>query len=227
MCHRTHGQQIVLHGKIDIARADEPSFPLTTVLAVLHRPHHRVFSLERCPAARAEITIDATRFQQPLCFRIRLLVINVIIELVRLPGHDIIKFGNDGKHLHFKENRITPIPLKLDVQIALVVLPCLHPVVREAEAAQVTVEPFGNVIALAAHEIHLFVGNDYSLERLNLTVQLVGEPLGIDRMVAVNKLIFHLGARKIVNHGATHRHLVKIVVRKVGDNLSHCFFYFI
>ena len=90
------------------------------------------------------------------------------------------------------------------MQIALVVLPCLHPVVREAEAAQVTVEPFGNVIAFAAHEIHLFVGNDHSL-----------------------KLIFHLGARKIVNHGATHRHLVKIVVRKVGDNLSHCFFYFI
>ena len=46
MRHRADRCQIVLHGEIDVARTDEPAFPVACLLAVFHGSDHSVLSLE-------------------------------------------------------------------------------------------------------------------------------------------------------------------------------------
>ena len=80
MGHRADRHQIVLHGKVDIARSDEPPFPLAAVIAVFHGTDGRVLGYQTRPTACAEVGEDAASFKQPLSFVIGLVIKFLVIE---------------------------------------------------------------------------------------------------------------------------------------------------
>ena len=224
--HRAYWQHVVLHRQVDISRSDKTPRPLAALIAVLHGAHNGVLGLERGAAARAEVAEHASGGQQPFGLMVCLGVVVVIVEQLVLPRHFIIKVGNDGEHLHLKEDGFGPSALELHVKAAPVVLPCLSPTPAEAEALEVNVKPLGQVIALAAHEVYLVVGNDDILERGYLLFKLTRKARRINRAVPVSERIFYLRTRKIVYYGAAHGKLVKVVVGEVGYDLSHSRMFF-
>ena len=80
MCHRADRHQVVLHGKVDIARSDKSAFPLAAVVAVLHGTDGCILSDQTRPTACAEIGEDAASFKQPLSFVIGLVIKFLVIE---------------------------------------------------------------------------------------------------------------------------------------------------
>ena len=74
------------------------------------------------------------------------------------------------------------------------------------------------------HEVYLLICDDHTLQGLDLAAQFVGKAIGIDRVVAVDKLITHLCTGIIVDDGTAHGELIKVVVGEMVDDLSHCFY---
>ena len=56
----------------------------------------------------------------------------------------------------------------LDVQVPLLVLPHLHPLTVVVEAAQVAIEPAGNVGTTLAHEVDFLIGDEDILQEFYL-----------------------------------------------------------
>ena len=82
-----------------------------------------------------------------------------------------------------------------------------------------------HVTAASLHEVDLFIGDDYTLQSFDLTVQLIGKALGIYCVVAVDKLILYLCTRIVINDSTAHGKLVKVVIGEVIDDLFHCLFF--
>ena len=221
VCHRADGNQVVLHRQIDIAGPDKLTAPLPAPVTVSHRPDHRLFRLERNAAARPEIAVHATGFQQADGFPVSLPVIILIIETAVFARHPVIKLGNNGQHFHFQQDGIGPTPFELHGQIPFFILPYCHPFATETVAFQVGVEPTGNVTAPPFHERDFLVRDDHVLQQDDLFLQLVGKTRRIDGMVPVGKPILHLSAGKIVDDRAAHGELIQVVVCKMIDNSFH------
>ena len=96
----------------------------------------------------------------------------------------------------------------LDVQLPVVVLPCLCPSAVEAVPFQVVVEPGGDEVAPAPHEVDFFFRDAYRFECLYLPGELAGEPFGVGGAVAVGEGVFHLRTGKVVDDRAAHGELV-------------------
>ena len=59
-----------------------------------------------------------------------------------------------------------------------------------------------------------------------MLLEFLGETLWIYGVVAVDKLIFHHGARKTVEYGAAHGEFIEVGVGEVGDNRFHIVMWF-
>ena len=107
------------------------------------------------------------------------------------------------------------------MQMSFSVLADMGPASVVAEAAEVGEEPFGHVIALAAHEGDLFIRDDNVLQHLDLLLDKPGKAGRVDGVVTVYNHISYLRARVVVDDGTAHGELIKVVVGEMGDNLMH------
>ena len=94
----------------------------------------------------------------------------------------------------------------------------------EAIPLQIVVEPAWDIAAPSPHEIYLVLCNGDGIQRLDLSGQFPGEPLGIDRIVSVGERVFDLGTREIVNHRTAHRELIEVIICEMGYYLFHIHF---
>ena len=105
--------------------------------------------------------------------------------------------------------------------MALIVEPRLHPRRIITESFQIGIEPFGYIVALAAHEGNLLIGDDDILKIFHLFHDELVEAVGILGVVPVFETIFHLCSWEIVNDGTAHGELIEVVVSEVSDDLFH------
>ncbi len=221
MRHGPDRGQVIFHGIIDIARAGETSRPRQPLPTILHRPYRRLLRLRRPPAPCAEITEHAPRLYQPSRLVNRTTRVIPIIKRLILTCHNVIKLGYDSQHLDLQQYRRAPVPLEADREMPLLILLHSHKPAVIPETLKETVEPIGDVPATPSHEANLLIGDSHLLQHRHLLPHKLCETRRIDRVVAVNKHISDHRPREVLDHGATHREFVKVVIREFRYYLAH------
>ena len=90
------------------------------------------------------------------------------------------------------------------------------------EPFQETVKPIGNITTPAPHECDFLIRDSHLLKHSNLFLDKFCEPGRINRRIPVDELVAYHRPGEILYHGATHRELVKIIIRKFRYYRAHC-----
>ena len=112
--HCAHRRQVVEHGEVDVARAAERAGTVALAAHLRHGFDSRRLSLERGAPACAEIAERASGVEQARRLVARAAAEVAVIEPAVEPRHHVVEFGNDCKHLDFKEDGAAPRSFELD-----------------------------------------------------------------------------------------------------------------
>ena len=220
--HGAYRREVVLHGEVDVAGAHETSLPVVAaLLAVLERLDDDILRLKGGAAPCAEVAVYASCREQLLALGVCALVVVIVVKLLVLSGNDIVELRDDGQDLHLQEYGVAPVALEGDVQVPFLVLRDVGPLRLVSEALQVREEPVWHVVALAAHEIDLLIGDDHVLQHLYLFPYELCEAFRVDGVVPVYEHIFYLCAGVVVDDGAAHAELVQVIVGEMSYYLLH------
>ena len=225
--HGAEAGDAFLHGEVDVGGTGEAATLAAGLLfdfgiGLDEGVDDALLMGKREAATGAHIAEGESALPHAAAFLEALLILGLVIVLIGIAIERVHELGDDGEDGHLPHDGAPPLAFDADVEVSLFVLGDGDLVGVEAVAAQEDIdEPIGKEGEGAGHEGALLIGDGHLGQVVQLLAQQLVEPCRVAGVIAVEELVFGLGAGVLLQDVVHAGEGVEVVVGEVIDDWFH------